>query len=122
MSETQTAPETKSVPDFSANRLSLPSNNVPMALPDEPPALFDRPEIQKKLTLGAIALVVLVFLSGFLVSKQPHFGIDGIPGFYSWFGFLAPIGIVIAAKLWGLVARRNEGFYDEPDQDGGTKA
>jgi hypothetical protein len=46
------------------------------------------------------------------VPVHAHFGPDGWFGFHALFGFLACVGMVLFAKLLGLVLKRPEDYYD----------
>jgi len=61
---------------------------------------------------STVALLVTSAL-GALVGPQPHFGIDGIPLFYSWYGFLTCVGMVVFAKLLGIFLKRRDNYYDD---------
>ena len=59
-----------------------------------------------------IGLVVLVLLD-FLVTHHPHFGIDGTIGFNAWYGFISCVGLVLFAKLLGLILKKPDTYYDD---------
>ena len=44
--------------------------------------------------------------------KKVKFSVDNLVGFYPIYGFLACVGLIIFAKLLGLVLKKDEDFYD----------
>ncbi len=48
----------------------------------------------------------------FLVPKHGPFGVEHAFGFYGWFGFVACIGLVLAAKQLRRLLMRPEKYYD----------
>lgn len=72
-----------------------------------------RPETIQKLWIGGIALLVALALLDFVVEPHPHFGIDGTFGFYSWYGFLTCVAMVVGAKALGLILKRKDDYYDD---------
>jgi hypothetical protein len=72
-----------------------------------------RPETIKLLwAAGLVVLAVLVLLD-LVVPHHPHFGIDGVFGFGAWYGFGACVGLVLLAKLLGVILKRPDSYYDE---------
>ncbi len=58
---------------------------------------------------GACAFFILLDL---LVSRQSHFFFEAWPGFYAWFGFIACVALVLAAKAMRWLLMRREDYYD----------
>ena len=62
-----------------------------------------------------IALVVVLVL---VVAVEPwagrsaHFGVDGIFAFEAWYGFLSCLGLIVIAKLIGVLLKRRDTYYD----------
>lgn len=78
-----------------------------------------RPTTIKLLWIGGV--VSLVALTGLSLSVHPHatFGIEATPGFYSWYGFVTCVAMVLFAKfVLGLVLTRKDTYYDD-DETGG---
>lgn len=70
-----------------------------------------RPQTVRMLWAGfAVALALLVFADFFV--EHHGAGIGATAGFYAWFGFLACIVLVAAAKGLGLILKRPTGYYD----------
>ena len=73
-----------------------------------------RPKTIKLLWIGGIALLVLVTGLGMTVHPHAKFGIEGTPGFYSWYGLLTCIAMVLFAKfILGIVLSRKDTYYDD---------
>lgn len=74
-----------------------------------------RPKTIKKLWIVGIAsLAVLTGLSLLVPHHDIKFGIEGTPAFYSWYGFLTCVGMVVFAKfVLGKLLTRKDTYYDE---------
>ena len=73
---------------------------------------------KKSKTTKKLWIVFIIVLGATLVAEhwvQPYakFGIDGLPYFKAWFGFLACAVIVFVSKFLGFFLRRKEGYYKE---------
>lgn len=77
------------------------------------PHWLTRPETIRKLWIGGIALLAVLVVAGLFVEGHPHFGIDGIPAFNAWFGFLACAAMVVGAKGLGVFLKRKDTYYDD---------
>ena len=53
-----------------------------------------------------------LLLAELLVERHPHFGWDGVPGFYGVFGFVAFYALVLAGKHLRKILMREEDYYD----------
>ena len=64
---------------------------------------------------GALALVVLLDALPFVVNKEhAHTSIEHLPGFWSVFGFVACVLIVVLSKWFGHAGiMTREDYYDE---------
>lgn len=61
--------------------------------------------------VGLVILLLLV-LADFFVHAHPYFQIDGTFGFYSWFGLITCVGMVLIAKALGIFLKRKDTYYD----------
>ncbi len=52
------------------------------------------------------------YLYSFYDFKKTHFGIDNIIGFYPIYGFLACMGLIIIAKAFSLIFKKDDTYYD----------
>ena len=46
------------------------------------------------------------------VGRSTHFGVDGIFAFEAWYGFLSCVGLIVIAKLLGILLKRRDTYYD----------
>jgi hypothetical protein len=44
--------------------------------------------------------------------EKIHFGIDGVIGFYPIYGFLACMGLIIIAKTFSIIFKKDDTYYD----------
>ncbi len=72
-----------------------------------------RPRNIRRLTWLAVALLAVAALLDFAIEPHGAFGIDGTVFFYSWFGFLTCVGMVVLAKLLGIFLKRKDSYYDD---------
>ena len=59
------------------------------------------------------ALLTLLVLADFLIHPHGLFGIDGTFGFYSWYGLLTCVAMVLLAKALGVLLKKPDSYYDE---------
>jgi fumarate reductase subunit D len=65
------------------------------------------------LWMVGIVILAIVTLADFLVHGHPHFGIDGIFGFYSFYGLASCAAMVVGAKGLGYLLKRKDTYYDD---------
>jgi hypothetical protein len=58
-------------------------------------------------------MLALVALSDSLLTMHPHFGADGYFGFYSAYGLVTCVAMVIGAKALGIFLKRKDTYYDD---------
>jgi hypothetical protein len=58
----------------------------------------------------ALAITVLFDLA---VDQYEVFGVEGIFGFAAWYGFLACVAMILAAKGLGFFLKRHDRYYDD---------
>ncbi|MEA1881828.1 MAG: hypothetical protein U9N31_05445 [Candidatus Marinimicrobia bacterium] len=68
-------------------------------------------KVTKKLTYGT--LVLLIVLDLIIPRHEVHFFGDKIPGFWSIFGFIACVLIIIVSKWIGGGLMQDENYYDK---------
>ena len=61
--------------------------------------------------VGLVILFLLV-MADFFVHAHPYFEIDGSFGFYSWFGLITCIVMVLFAKALAILLKRKDTYYD----------
>jgi len=75
--------------------------------------LFDRPSVKKKLWILLYLTCGLLIIPDFFREREPHFGIDGIFGFYAILGFVACAVLILVSKVLGIFLKVDEDYYDE---------
>ena len=80
---------------------------------DERTYWLDDPKNVDKVVYGLYAICAIVGLLDLLRYKHHlHFGFEYWPGFFSIYGFVACVGLVLAAKQLRKVVMRDEDYYD----------
>jgi hypothetical protein len=82
---------------------------------------LDRPENVDKIYWGVIIVCAALFLGDAFYHKHPYFSMEKVFGFYGIFGFVACVGLVLAAKELRKLLMRGEDYYDKTDEDAGSK-
>lgn len=78
-----------------------------------------RPATIRLLWRVFIAVLALTVAAEFLVAHHPHFGIESVPAFGAWYGFLACAGMIVFAKGLALFLKRPDTYYEgEEGRDG----
>ncbi len=72
-----------------------------------------RPKTIRQLWYGGFVLLALLVLADFFVHPHASFQIDGTFGFYSWYGLLTCVGMVLFAKALGIFLKRKDTYYDD---------
>lgn len=73
---------------------------------------LDKSKNVNKLVYILYSVCALLLLVDLLYHKHVHFNFEGWFGFYAWFGFLAYTFIVMSAKLFRKLIKRQEDYYD----------
>lgn len=60
-----------------------------------------------------ISVLAILTLMDFVIEHHPHFGLDGTFGFFSWYGFITCVAMVIFAKGLGFILKRKDTYYDQ---------
>ncbi len=72
-----------------------------------------RPGAILGLCVGGVGILAICVLLEFAIPGYVHFGVDGIFGFYAWYGFGTCVLMVLGAKLLGLFLKRRDNYYDD---------
>ena len=78
-----------------------------------------RKENIRTLWMIFIAILVVTVVAGFFVHQHESFGIEDSYGFFAWYGFITCVGMVVFAKLLGLILKRPENYYDADSNSNG---
>ena len=73
---------------------------------------LDEPRNVKRIFWSVWAVCGLLFVADAFYEKHPHFEVEGWFGFYGIFGFVACVGLVLAAKVLRKIVKRDEDYYD----------
>jgi hypothetical protein len=79
---------------------------------DEKENLLERPETVRLIYIVLIVVCVLTALIDFVYHRHAHFGFEKTHTFYALFGFVASIGLILAAKQLHNILKREEDYYD----------
>lgn len=72
-----------------------------------------RPESIRLLWRVGLVVLALLVMADFFVHAHPSFQVDGTFGFYSWFGLVVCVAMVIFAKALGVFLKRKDSYYDD---------
>ena len=81
--------------------------------PDNERTWIDDPKNVDKIVYALYAVCALLFVVDIFVPKHGPFAIEHWFGFYALYGFVACVGLVIAAKWLRTILMRPEDYYDE---------
>lgn len=74
--------------------------------------LFDKPKNVKRLLGSLYISLALLIIIDFFIPKHPYFPWEEYPSFYAAYGFIACVGLVLAAKhILRRVVKRKEDYY-----------
>ena len=76
------------------------------------PRWLDRPENVRKVYLAVWVACGLLLLVELFIDKHGEVGIEHWFGFHGFYGFVACVGLVLAAKLLRRLVIRPEDYYD----------
>ena len=74
-----------------------------------------RPQTIRLLWGLFLAVLALTVLAERWVDADAHFAVERIFGFGAWYGFLACAGLILLAKVVGLIVKRPDTYYAEDD-------
>lgn len=72
-----------------------------------------RPATIKKLWRWGLGILAVITLLDLVINSYAYFGIDGSFGFYSWYGLLACIAMIIIAKALGVFLKQGDDYYGD---------
>lgn len=72
-----------------------------------------RPKTVRLLWRIGLAVLALLVMSDVFVHGHPKSQIEGIFGFYAWFGLVTCVAMVLFAKVLGIILKRRETYYDD---------
>jgi hypothetical protein len=78
---------------------------------------LDEPHNVTRIVYGLAVLCALALAADFFYAKHPHFAVERWPAFYALYGFAGSVLLVLTAKLLRPLLRRDEDYYERPEQD-----
>jgi hypothetical protein len=75
--------------------------------------LFDNPQNVKRLIYALYAACGLSVLAEFFIHLHPKHPLESIFNFYSLYGFVMCVALVLGAKVLRVIIMRKEDYYDE---------
>lgn len=72
----------------------------------------DRPDNRKRVRRILYVACALLVIADFVVHRHISTDIERMPVFYALYGFVALVGVVMAAKGLRRIVRRDEDYYD----------
>ena len=88
-----------------------------MSEPAKSPAHWlDEPCNVKRLWRGFLLLLALTVVAEFVVTLDPHFEIEALPGFNAAYGFLTCAAMILVAKALGFLIKRPDTYYESDDE------
>jgi hypothetical protein len=76
-----------------------------------------RPSTVRKLWIGSSVVLSLVVLAQTVIYVKGYFGFDAWFGFGAIYGFVSCLLMVLVAKFLGLILKRPQDYYDEPQHN-----
>ena len=73
---------------------------------------LDERQNVNKIVYTLYAVCALLLGAELLYDKQVHFPFENLIGFFGLFGFIACVGLVLAAKQMRKLLRREEDYYE----------
>jgi hypothetical protein len=97
----------------SGSRSKAAAKTTPAASAHKTQAYWlDNPANVERIVRALYLICAVLVVADIFVPKHGPFAIEHIFGFYAWFGFLACVGLVLAAKVMRRVLMRPEDYYD----------
>jgi len=97
----------------SGSRSKAPAIATPTGAPRKTETYWlDRPANVEWVVRALYLICAVLVVADIFVPKHGPFAIEHVFGFYAWFGFLACVGLVLAAKVMRRVLMRPEDYYD----------
>ena len=80
-------------------------------------AFFDNPKNVSWMMRIFYAICILLVVADFVVHRHIYVSFEEIPTFYSVYGFVACVVLVVIAKLMRKVVMRDEHYYDKREDE-----
>ncbi len=76
-----------------------------------------RPSTIRNIKIFSVIFLILLLVAEALIDMHPHFGFDGIFGFYALLGFFGGLIILFGSKAIGAILKQKDTYYDY-EEDG----
>jgi len=97
----------------SRSRSKTPAKATPAAsVPKAQAYWLDHPANVEWVVRAVYLICAVLVVADVFVHKHGPFAIEHVFGFYAWYGFIACVGLVLAAKVLRRVLMRPEDYYD----------
>lgn len=97
----------------SSSRSKASAKGTPAASTQKRQAYWlDRPGNVEWIVRAVYLICAVLVVADLFVPKHGSFAVEHVFGFYAWYGFLACVGLVLAAKAMRRVLMRPENYYD----------
>ena len=77
----------------------------------------DRPAIRQRIRNVLYVICALLVVADFLVHRHTVMPLEKLPAFYTVYGFVALVTVVLLAKLLRKLVGRGEDYYEKGDDD-----
>jgi hypothetical protein len=74
---------------------------------------LDSPQSGKVALRGVAVICALLVASDFAIEKHGHYGFENWIGFQGFYGFVACVVLVLAAKQLRRIVKRDRDYYDD---------
>jgi hypothetical protein len=79
---------------------------------DERRYWLDEKKNVDKIVYALYAVCALLVVADFFYHKHVHLAVENWIGFYGWYGLVACVLLVLAAKVLRVLLKRDEDYYD----------
>ena len=86
--------------------------DIPMKADDEPPGWFDKPVNVRRLQIGFVVVLIALMASDVFLHYHEYIGLEWVPGFYTFFSFIACLALFALSKTAAAFLKRGEDYYD----------
>ena len=62
--------------------------------------------------ISVCSVLAVITVGDVFIFGHPYFGLDGTFAFYSWYGFLTCVVMILVAKAMGVLLKRKDTYYD----------
>jgi len=86
----------------------------PTENPPEKKHIFDNPRNVKRVIYVFFFLAAVLLLLDLVVHRHTEFDIEGVFGFYAFYGLIGSMFLVLSAKELRKILMRREDYYGDP--------